>query len=169
MLTQRLVLPKRLLRFRVVWCDSDNNSLLFTSELHDSNALEGVAVEKGYFDVNLIVGATAHEEAQGALALYLDVIRQTYKGFEDQNVTADIIVAFHGMAVTLITDSTSNDIKQLIAELDSLGVKFEAFHIPTSLFGVDNSTILQKIKLVDKTFISAIGHQPNGQAHTHTQ
>lgn len=159
---QLLVLLALLLCFSVVGCGSDNNSSLSNLGPNDSESLEGVTVGKGFFDINISVDAGSPEAAQGKLALYLDVIKQTYEGLEDQNVTADIIVAFRGMAVTLITTSTSDEVKGLIAELDSLGVKFEACNVATSLFEVDNSTILQEVKVVGNTFISAIGYQAKG-------
>lgn len=124
----------------------------------DSDALVDVTVGKALFDINISADPADPAPAQGKLALYLEVIKQTYVGLEDQGVTPDIIVAFRGSSVFLITDSTSQAVKDLVIELSGMGIQFEACNVATTLFGIDNATVLTEINVVGNTFISAIGY-----------
>jgi intracellular sulfur oxidation DsrE/DsrF family protein len=146
----------------LVGCGSDGSPTQEDLGANDSVALAGVAVGKGFFDINISASPETIETAMGKLLLYLDVIKQTYEGLENQGVPADIVIAFRGMAVTLITGSTSDEIKTAVTELEELGVKFEACSVATNLFGINNATILPEIKVVGNTFISAIGYQAKG-------
>lgn len=151
-----------LLCIGLIGCGSDNDSLTTDTTPNDSVALAGEDVGRGFFDINVAVDSEAPEMSQGKLALYLDVIKQTFFGLEDQSVAADIIIAFRGSAVTLVTTSTTEQISGLITELSELGVKFEVCNVATTLFGVDNASILPEVKVVGNTFISAIGYQSKG-------
>lgn len=133
-------------------------SLVAAGVPNDVDALAGVSVGKALFDINIGADLSDLTPAQGKLALYLGVIKQTYVGLEAQGVTPDIIVAFRGSAVALVTNSTSQDIKDLVAELSAMGVVFEACNVATTLFGIDNASILGEINVVGNTFISAIGY-----------
>ncbi|PLX88008.1 MAG: hypothetical protein C0618_05570 [Desulfuromonas sp.] len=132
---------------------------------NDLDALTDVSVGKALFDINIAADFTDLAPAQGKLALYLSVIKQTYEGLQDQGVTPDIIVAFRGSAVALVTKTTTQDIKDLVAELSDLGVVFEACNVATSLFGIDNSTMLSEVNVVGNTFISAIGYGSNHKGY----
>jgi intracellular sulfur oxidation DsrE/DsrF family protein len=125
---------------------------------NDQDALTDVSVGKALFDINIGADFSDLAPAQGKLALYLNVIKQTYTGLQDQGVTPDIIVVFRGSAVALVTETTSQEIKGLITELSDLGIVFEACNVATSLFQIDNASMLTEINVVGNTFISAIGY-----------
>ncbi|MEW6116655.1 MAG: DsrE family protein [Nitrospirota bacterium] len=132
----------------------------------DRDALKGIRTGKAIFDVN-----TGEPDK---LVLYLDVIKETIQGLRKQKVRPDVIIAFRGVSVRLITTSQEDaeqgkrevfeKIRKLIAELKALGVKLEACSIATRLFEVENNTVLPEIKVVGNTFISLIGYQSMGYA-----
>lgn len=132
----------------------------------DRAALQGVKVGKGVFDINL---ADAER-----LPLYLGVIEETLAGLKSQGVKPDLVVAFRGASVKLISSERGDlDVEQkaaleesdeLIKDLAKAGVRFEACAIATRLFGVGNKSILPQVKVVGNTFISLIGYQAKGYA-----
>lgn len=132
----------------------------------DLVALQGVKSGKGIFDINI----TDAEK----LPLYLQVIKETNEGLKTQGVKPDLIVAFRGSAVRLVSSirtGFSTDQKEslehadeLIRELAKQGIRFEACSIATRLFHVDNASINPEVKVVANTFISLIGYQARGYA-----
>lgn len=121
---------------------------------------------KAVFDVN--VGKAEK------LSLYLRVIKQTVDDLAGQKLRPDFVVALRGPAVRLAsTDKNLFDgpeqaavgqVAAQIAELHSLGVRFEACAIATDLFGVENDALLPQVKAVGNTFVSLIGYQNQGYA-----
>jgi intracellular sulfur oxidation DsrE/DsrF family protein len=132
----------------------------------DSDSLMGIEKSKTVFDINIAEPAK--------LSLYLKVIAKTRGDLVAQNVTPEIVLAFRGPAVRLISSETwafSEEDQQSLAEsallIDQLraeGVKLEACSIATDLFKVDNSTLLPGIKVVGNTFVSLTGYQGRGYA-----
>ena len=130
----------------------------------DENALQGVDIGKGLFDINLTHAAK--------LELYLSVIKKTHADIVQQGKKPDFVIAFRGASVRLISSETwslsEEDQKSLaksaaiIKELQELGVVIEACSIATNLFKIDNSTLLPGIRVVGNTFISLIGYQAKG-------
>lgn len=139
-------------------CGSDSSSHTATSDSpNDSVALAGETTGKLFFDINL--------DNADKLALYFDVIDQSYQGLEEQNVEPMVVIAFRGPAVTLVTNAADEGLKALIADLAALpNVRLEACAVATALFGVDNATVLPQITVVGNTFISALGFQAQGYA-----
>jgi intracellular sulfur oxidation DsrE/DsrF family protein len=135
--------------------------------IDDADALKGVASGKAVFDVNL--------GDAGKLALYLSIIEDTHEGLVKQGVKPDLILAFHGPSVLLISKNRSNvpveqrdkydEVAELIKELKGLGVKLEVCSIATRLMKVDNATIYPEIKVIGNSFISLIGYQTKGYAY----
>lgn len=135
--------------------------------VNDADALKGVATGKAVFDVNL--------GDAGKLAVYLSVVKETHEGLVKQKVKPDLIVAFRGPSVLLISTDRDkvpaeqqakyDEIAKLIKELKGLGVKFEACSVATRLLKVDNATIYPEIKVIGNTFISLIGYQGKGYAY----
>ncbi len=134
--------------------------------INDADALTGHRQGKIIFDINLT-------DAQKTV-LYLDVIKQTAVDLQKQSITPDIVLAFRGLAVTIIQkdDPNRNSEQQQIAgmiagriaELQEMGVKMEACSVATNLFKVDNANILPGIKVVGNTFVSLMGYQGQGYA-----
>ena len=130
----------------------------------DQNALQGVDIGKGLFDINLTQAAK--------LELYLSVIKKTHADIIHQGKKPDFVIAFRGASVRLISSETwslSEEDQQslarsaaIIKELQDLGVVIEACSIATDLFKIDNSTLLPGVRVVGNTFISLIGYQAQG-------
>lgn len=138
------------------------------AEPNDREALAGVATGKALFDVNI------SDDEPEKLALYLRVIGETHAGLLSQNVSPDIIIAFRGRSVRLVSrDSGAGNaiereakdkIASLISDLQKKGVRFEACSIATRLFKIDNNSLLPGIRPVGNTFISLTGYQAKGYA-----
>lgn len=133
----------------------------------DSDALKGVSTGKVIFDINMV-------EAK-KMTLYLMVIRQTVDDLKKQGVTPDVILAFRGLSVRLIsrdreqmqlTDFEHLDkVAQQLTDLQKQGVRIEACSVATRLFNVDNKSLLDGVKPVGNTFVSLIGYQAQGYAN----
>lgn len=134
---------------------------------NDADALKGVDKGKVVFDINM-------GEAK-KLALYLTVIKQTVLDLVHQNVEPDVILAFRGLSVRLISEDREqmeltdfdhlDKIASQLAELQQLGVKMESCSVATQLFNVKNETLLDGIKPVGNTFVSLTGYQARGYAN----
>jgi intracellular sulfur oxidation DsrE/DsrF family protein len=132
----------------------------------DANALKGLTQGRVVFDINI-------SEPQ-KLPLYLMVIDETISDLERQGVEPDVILAFRGKAVTLVsTDHERIELTEVpevekaaaqLADLQKRGVRMEACSVATRLFGVDNATLLPGIKPVGNTFVSLVGYQAQGYA-----
>jgi intracellular sulfur oxidation DsrE/DsrF family protein len=133
----------------------------------DSRALRGVEKGKVIFDVNL--------ESPKKMTLYLPVIRETVNDLRRQGVEPDVILAFRGKSVLLVSKEREQvpleDFEHLdkiaaqLAELREQGVRMEACSVATRLFGVDNATLLDGIEPVGNTFVSLTGYQAQGYAN----
>lgn len=132
----------------------------------DGDALQGVTQGRVVFDINISV--------PNKLPLYLMVIDETISDLERQGVKPEVVLAFRGKAVTLIsTDREGIELTDLehvekaAAQLEALqkrGVRMESCSVATRLFGVDTATLLPGIKPVGNTFVSLIGYQAQGYA-----
>jgi intracellular sulfur oxidation DsrE/DsrF family protein len=131
----------------------------------DSAALEGVTTGKIVWDINM--------GDPRKLSLYLRVIQETYDDLVRQNVTPDMIFAFRGKSVLLVsTDREAipleehhhlDDVAELVADLSQRpGVRMEACSVACRLFGVEAKNLLPRIHAVGNTFVSLIGYQAKG-------
>lgn len=133
----------------------------------DSDALKGVTTGKVIFDINM-------KEAK-KMTLYLKVIEQTVDDMQRQGVKPDVILAFRGLSVRLISTDREqmeltdfnylDQIAQQLTVLHKKGVRMEACSVATRLFKVDNNTLLEFIKPVGNTFVSLTGYQAQGYAN----
>ncbi len=139
----------------------------FSQEVNDAAALENVSLGKVLWDINM--------DNPKKLALYLSVIQETYEGLIKQQVKPDMVFAFRGSTVKLIsTDQEKipleqqedvDTVHQLLKDLQQKeGVKMESCSVATRLYGIDNKTVLSGIKPVGNTFISIIGYHSRGYA-----
>jgi intracellular sulfur oxidation DsrE/DsrF family protein len=138
-----------------------------TAAPDDRDALKGVETGKVIFDINM---ADARK-----MTLYLRVIRETVDDLRRQGVTPDVILAFRGLSVRLIsTDREQMALEEFehldtiaaqLADLREQGVRMEACSVATRLFKVDNATLLDGIKPVGNTFVSLTGYQAQGYAN----
>lgn len=142
-------------------------SVLGGSAPDDSDALRGVSKGKVVFDINMA--------EPKKMTLYLSVIKQTVDDLVRQNVEPDVILAFRGLSVRLISKNRDQmeltDFEHLdkiatqLAELHKQGVRTEACSVATRLFKVDNKTLLDGVKPVGNTFVSLTGYQAQGYAN----
>ena len=133
----------------------------------DRDALQGVETGKIIFDINM---ADAKK-----MTLYLRVIRETVDDLRRQNVKPDVILAFRGLSVRLISTDREQmsleDFEHLdtiaaqLADLREQDVRVEACSVATRLFKIDNNTLLEGIKPVGNTFVSLAGYQAQGYAN----
>jgi intracellular sulfur oxidation DsrE/DsrF family protein len=133
----------------------------------DSDALQGVKSGKVIFDINM---ADAKK-----MTLYLAVIAETVDDLERQGVEPDVILAFRGLSVRLISTDRENTepadfeyldrIAEQLDELHKRGVRMEACSVATRLFKIDNGSLLEGIKPVGNTFVSLTGYQAQGYAN----
>lgn len=133
----------------------------------DADALRGVETGKVLFDVNMTDAKK--------MTLYLAVIRETVDDLKRQGVEPDVILAFRGLSVRLISKDRENmeltdfdhldSIAEQLADLRQQGVRMEACSVATRLFKVDNGTLLDGIKPVGNTFVSLTGYQAQGYAN----
>ncbi len=141
-------------------------TFVYSEQYDDSSALKGVNTPKTLFNLNL---TTAKK-----LELYLNVKKMTYDDISRQGYKPDMILAFRGGSVRLISTETWSFSEEdqlrlkksavLISELINLGVKVEACSIATNLFKIDNNTLLPGVKVVGNTFVSLTGYQNKGYA-----
>lgn len=133
----------------------------------DSDALKGVTTGKVIFDINM--------SEPKKMTLYLQVIKQTVDDLQRQGVKPDVILAFRGLSVRLISTNRDNmeltdfdyldQIARQLAALNEQGVRMEACSVATKLFKVDNQSLLEFVKPVGNTFVSLTGYQAQGYAN----
>lgn len=129
----------------------------------DHRALSGLTTGKVVFDVNI--------SSPDKMILYLNVVQKTITTLKAQGVTPDVILAFRGGAVSVMSkDSELNneqEEQQLIARVTQLkkaGAYLESCNIAADLFAVDKDDIFPGIVLVGNTFASLTGYQNKGYA-----
>ena len=134
---------------------------------NDAEALQGINEGKAIFDINM---ADAKK-----LTLYLMVIDETVEDLKRQGVKPDVILAFRGLSVKLISkDREQLDLEDFehldkiaaqLAALQQKGVRMQACSVATRLFRVDNGQLLDGITPVGNTFVSLTGYQAQGYAN----
>jgi len=154
----RLILIVTLLVSQTVFADAKPD---------DSDALQGVETGKVLFDVNMTDAKK--------MTLYLSVIRETVDDLKRQGVKPDVILAFRGKSVLLISKDREqmeltefehlDRIAEQLADLRKQGVRMEACSVATRLFKVNNGSLLDGIKPVGNTFVSLTGYQAQGYAN----
>lgn len=132
----------------------------------NKHALQGVQATKTVFDVN--VGKA------DKLLLYLTVIRKTYRALAAEGIAPELVIAFRGASVRLLTtetwsfeeeDQASLDkARAILKEFKDTGIRLEVCSVATDLHKVNNNTVLPELTLVGNTFVSLIGYQSKGYA-----
>lgn len=133
----------------------------------DVDALRDVNEGKVVWDVT--VGSPSK------LLKLLKVMEETYDDLVRQGAKPDMILAFRGPAVKLISTQPLNlpldeeeaheeVIEQLREFSQKPNVNLESCSVTTRLLGIDNDTIMSEVKPVGNTFVSLIGYQKKGYA-----
>lgn len=133
----------------------------------DTKALKGVSSGKVVWDINTASPAK--------LALYLGVIQETYEDLVRQGVTPDMVFAFRGESLRIISSEHDEISMQSMSEIGQSarmiyalmqrpGIRMEACSIAARIFEVDTEKILHGIRPVGNTFVSLIGYQSKGYA-----
>jgi intracellular sulfur oxidation DsrE/DsrF family protein len=137
--------------------------LFFTSELHatpplnDHDALAGLKTARVIFDVRV--------PDKDKLVFNLELFAETREGLIKQGVTPEMVVAFRGPGVKLLTfDAIDEEVHDLIQELQKKGVRFEVCAVAVRTFKADPGKLIPDVKLVANGFNSLIGYQNKGYA-----
>ena len=134
-------------------------------KLSDADALHGVNEGKVVWDIT--VGSPSK------LLLLMKVIDETYDDLVRQNVKPDMVFAFHGPVLKLLTtdeldmpldeEEAYEDLMDLLREMSQKpGVKMESCSIAARILNIENDTIITEVKPVGNTFVSLIGYQKQG-------
>lgn len=130
---------------------------------NDHRALSGLTTGKVVFDVNISSPET--------MILYLNVVQKTIATLKDQGVTPDVILAFRGAAVSVMSkdselnnDQEEQQLIQRVQQLHKAGAYLESCNIAADIYAVDKKDIFPGIVLVGNTFASLTGYQNKGYA-----
>lgn len=124
---------------------------------HDREALSGLQTVKVIFDVRV-----ADLEK---LVFNLGLLNETMEGLESQGVTPEMIVAFRGPGVKLLSSAAlDEEAVDLFRTLKKRGVWFEACAVAMRVFKADPEKLIPEVALVGNVFNSLIGYQNKGYA-----
>ncbi len=123
----------------------------------DREALSGLKTAKVIFDVRV--------EDLDKLMFNLRLFGETLDGMVTQGVKPDMIVAFRGPGVKLLTATTlDSEALELIRALKKKGVRFEVCAVAMRVFKTDPAGLVSEVTLVANVFNSLIGYQNKGYA-----
>src|SRR5512133_3417590 len=123
----------------------------------DREALAGLKTAKVIFDVRVA--------DLDKLVFNLRLFGETLEGLVAQGVKPDMIVAFRGPGVKLLTAAElDEEAVALFQTLKKKGVRFEACAVAMRVYKADPAGLIPEIKLVGNVFNSFIGYQNKGYA-----
>jgi len=136
---------------------SGKGSALGDGAPNDREALSGLDTGKVVFDIRI--------SDPEKLIFNLELIKETFEGMQRQGVKPVMIATFRGPGVKLLSrGGTTDEIRDLVAELKKKGVRMEVCAVATRVFKVDNSALIPDVVLVGNVLISLIGYQNKGYA-----
>jgi intracellular sulfur oxidation DsrE/DsrF family protein len=134
------------------------------AEQTDIAQLQGIGKCQAVFDLNV--------SDPMKLSMYLMVIKQTNASFIANGVKPELVVSVRGASVMFISGARPGmtpeqqmlmtRIANQIAELDSLGVRFEGCAIAMGLMNVDPSGVIPQVSIVQNTLLTLIAYQTKG-------
>ncbi|MBA3007284.1 MAG: DsrE family protein [Proteobacteria bacterium] len=137
--------------------------LICSSSLHAAQkpaaneALAELETAKVVFDVRLA--------DLDSLIFNLKLLDETWKGIAAQDVKPEMIVAFRGPTVKLLTSAElDEEALHLFRVLKKKGVRFEACGVAMRIFKVAPAGLTPEVKLVANVFNSLIGYQSKNYA-----
>lgn len=123
----------------------------------DRDALSGLKSAKVIFDVRV--------PDVDKLTFNLKLFKETLEGMIGHGVKPEMIVAFRGPGVRLLTATALDDeSRELFRELKKSGVRFEVCAVAMRVFKADPAGLIPEVKLVANVFNSLIGYQNKGYA-----
>ena len=123
----------------------------------DRTALAGLQTAKVIFDVRV----TDLEK----LVFNLKLFDETLEGLVAQGVKPEMIVAFRGPGVKLLTAAAlDEEALELFRDLKKRGVRFEACAVAMRIFKVNPEGLIPEVNLVGNVLNSYIGYQNKGYA-----
>ena len=137
--------------------------LAFSTVLHagqktdDREALAGLKSARVIFDVRVA--------DLDKLVFNLKLFSETFDGIVAQGVTPEMIVAFRGPGVKLLTAAAlDEEARDLLQALKKRGVRFEVCAVAMRVFKGDPAGLVPEVRLVANVFNSLIGYQNKGYA-----
>jgi len=137
--------------------------LSFSTSMHaaekpdDRVALAGLKTVKVIFDVRVA--------DLDKLVFNLALFGETLEGIVAQGVKPEMIVAFRGPGVKLLSSATlDEEAINLLRALKERGVRFEACAVAMRIFKADPAGLIPEVTLVANVFNSFIGYQNKGYA-----
>lgn len=125
--------------------------------LNDQDALAGLTAARVIFDVRV--------PDNDKLIFNLELFAETREGLIKQGVTPEMVVAFRGPGVKLLSrDAIDEEVHDLIQDLQKKGVRFEVCAVAVRTFKADPGKLIPEVKLVANGFNSLIGYQNKGYA-----
>jgi len=123
----------------------------------DGEAFTGLKTARVIFDVRVA--------DLDKLVFNLSLFEETLEGMVARGVNPDMIVAFRGPGVKLLTATAlDREAVALFQSLKKKGVRFEACAVAMSVFKADPARLIPEVKLVANVFNSFIGYQNKGYA-----
>lgn len=153
---------KNLLRFGLAVALAVLITLPHLASAYDDSAvaaLKPIPEGKAFFDINT---SLMNDEM---FPMVLMGIVQTHDSLVAQGIRPDFVVSFRGMNVGWLTEGTSDMVKNLIAQLDALGVKIDVCRIPLEWFGVDQAMVLPQINIIENGWISSMSYQSRSKGY----
>jgi intracellular sulfur oxidation DsrE/DsrF family protein len=150
MLVRFLILP-------MLFILSFSSAMQAVQKPDDSEALAGLKTAKVIFDVRVA--------DLDKLVFNLELFGETLDGMVAQGVKPEMIVAFRGPGVKLLSSTTLNEEAiNLLRALRERGVRFEACAVAMRVFKADPARLVPEVTLVGNVFNSFIGYQNKGYA-----
>jgi intracellular sulfur oxidation DsrE/DsrF family protein len=148
----------RFLLMAVMFILSFPTIMLAAQKPDDREALSGLKTAKVIFDVRIA-------DDLDKLEFNLKLFNETMEGMVAQGVNPEIIIAFRGPGVKLLTPAELDDEAiDLIRALKKKGVCFEVCSIAMRSVKADPAGLIPEVKLVANVFNSLIGYQNKGFA-----
>lgn len=123
----------------------------------DRIALKGLKQARAIFDVRLA--------ELDKLLFNLELVKETWEGINGQGVKPTLIVTLRGPAVRLFTtDQAPPELRELLSNLRSRGIRLEICSVATRVFKVDTSKLVPEVLLVGNVLTSQIAMQNKGYA-----
>lgn len=123
----------------------------------DHEAFAGLKTARVIFDVRVA--------ELDKLVFNLRLFHETLDGMVAQGIKPEMIVAFRGSGVKLLTvTALDEEAVALLQALKKKGVRFEACAVAMRIFKADPNGLIPEVTLVANVFNSLIGYQNKGYA-----